>query len=235
MGDTITATLYATYGDGVYEGATLNYSVALYCTRMLNNSAVVNNAAYAELRTLLVDLLNYGAAAQNYTCYKTDSLVNKDLTEAQKAWGTSTTPELTSKTAITNRIQSPVAGWKTAILVLDDSVTIHLIFSATDVSGMSMKITTDANPEGWVISQEDFVYDSENNYYYVDFGELHAGQMRQCIYATVYSGDTAVSHTLRYSIESYAASFAANTDYPTVADLVKAMMRYGDAAYNFVN
>ena len=110
-----------------------------------------------------------------------------------------------------------------------------IVAPATDVSGMSMKITTDANPEGWVISQEDFVYDSENNYYYVDFGELHAGQMRQCIYATVYSGNTAVSHTLRYSIESYAASFAANTDYPTVADLVKAMMRYGDAAYNFVN
>ena len=98
-----------------------------------------------------------------------------------------------------------------------------------------MKITTDANSTGWVITEENFVYDEENNYYYVDFGGLHAGQMRECIYATVYDSDTAVSHTLRYSIESYAASFAANTDYPAVAELVKAMMRYGDAAYNFAN
>ena len=235
MGDTITATLYATYGDEVYEGATLNYSVALYCTRMLSNATVVNNAAYAELRTLLVDLLNYGAAAQIYTGYKTDSLVNASLTATQASWGTSNTPALSSKTAITNRIDSPAAGWKTATLILDDSVTIRLIFTAADISGMSMKITTDANPTGWLITEESFIYDEANNYYYVDFGELHAGQMRECIYATVYNGETAVSHTLRYSIESYAASFAANTTYPTVAELVKAMMRYGDAAYNFAN
>ena len=213
----------------------LNYSVLLYCTRMLNNAAVANNAYYAEFRTLLVDLLNYGAAAQVYTEYKTNDLVNKSLTDTQKAWGTSGTPELSSKTAITNRIENSAAGWKTAILVLDDAVTIRLIFSAADISGMSMKITTDANSEGWVITEENFVYDEEGNYYYVDFGELHAGQMRECIYATVYSGDTAVSHTLRYSIESYAASFANNAEYPVVAELVKAMMRYGDAAYNFVN
>lgn len=42
---------------------------------------------YSKLRTLLVDLLNYGAMAQKYVGYKTDNLVNSELTAVQKSWG----------------------------------------------------------------------------------------------------------------------------------------------------
>ena len=47
---------------------------------------------------------------------------------------------------------------------------------------------------------------------------------------TVYDGDgAAVTNTLTYSIESYAASKANNSDANLVA-LVKAMMKFGDGA-----
>ena len=53
--------------------------------------AVLNSAGYsAEFKTLAVDMLNYGAAAQSYFGYRTDNLANRSLTGAQKALGTST-------------------------------------------------------------------------------------------------------------------------------------------------
>ena len=48
----------------------------------------------AKMRTLLVDLLNYGASAQTFFGYNTANLVNKDLTEEQKGWATAEAPEL---------------------------------------------------------------------------------------------------------------------------------------------
>ena len=235
MDDTLIATLYGTYEGDIYEGATLEYSVAMYCYRMLNNSTVVDNADYAELRTLLVDLLHYGAAAQTFTGYEGE-LVNSRLTETQLAWGTATDPTLENKT-VTNyaTVENPSAAWASVGLVLEDAVTMRFKFTTTRIDGLTVKITSDTNPEGWVIDASNFRYEEATGRYYVDFGGLHAGQMRECVYVTVYDGDTAISNTLRYAVESYAYRYAESTAYPTLAELVKAMMRYGDAAYAFAN
>ena len=237
MDDTLTATIHATYGGKSYEGATLEYSVATYCYRMLSNSAVVNNAEYAELRTLLVDLLNYGAAAQAFTGF-TGAKVNERLTAAQKVWGSTGTPTLESKTQ-TNyaTIANPTVSWKSVGLVLEDAVNMRFKFTVPTLENVTLKITSDTNAEGWTIEAKDFLYEESNSRYYVDFGGLHAGQMRECVYVTVYQGDTAISNTLRYTIESYAHKYQ-NADpvaCPGLSDLVKAMMIYGDAAYNFAN
>ncbi len=237
MDDTLTATVHATYGDDIYEGATLNYTVATYCYRMLSNSTVVNDAAYAELRTLLVDLLHYGAAAQTFTGYTGDK-VDTRLTETQASWGSTGTPTLENKTSTKYAtIDNPTAVWKSVGLVLEDAVNIHLKLTVPTTENVILKITSDSDPFGWIIYGDNLSYDKENNCYYIDFGELHAGQMRECVYATVYQGETAISNTLRYSIESYAYKYQ-NADavaHPGLADLVKAMMVYGDAAYNFAN
>ncbi|MBR4017081.1 MAG: bacterial Ig-like domain-containing protein, partial [Oscillospiraceae bacterium] len=235
MDDTLSATLYCTYAGTEYTGATLDYSVATYCYRMLNNSAVVNNDAYAELRTLLVDLLHYGAAAQEFTGF-TGEKVDARLTATQLAWGTAADPTLENKT-VTNyaTVADPTATWASVGLVLEDAVTMRFKFTTADITGLTVKITSDTNTEGWVIHSDDFLYEESTGRYYIDFGGLHAGQMRECVYVTVYNGETAVSNTLRYAIESYAYKYASNESYPTLAALVKAMMRYGDAAYNFAN
>lgn len=60
MGSTVTATLCAVKDGTVYEGKIANYSVPQYAANMLNKSTD------AGLRTMLVDLLNYGVAAQSY-------------------------------------------------------------------------------------------------------------------------------------------------------------------------
>lgn len=74
-------------GDECY--ASYASSIEEYCYTML-----AKDTASAELRTLLVDMLNYGAKAQLYYNYSAQHLVNENLTDEQRAWGTQTAPAL---------------------------------------------------------------------------------------------------------------------------------------------
>ena len=77
MNDELSATLYATKEGALYGSNTLKTSVRSYVEFLLDN---YSSDKYAKLRTLIVDLLDYGAVAQEYRNYKTDALVNAELT-----------------------------------------------------------------------------------------------------------------------------------------------------------
>lgn len=228
MNDTIRATLYATYNGVEYASATREYSVAEYCYSMLE---LYSADEYAELRTLLVDLLHYGAASQTYTGYRTDALVNASLTAAQLQWGTSEEPVLDTVLDTTYKtVENPTAKWKGAGLHLQDSVSMRLRFTAESIEGLSVKIESGTNT--WTISSDKFL--EEDDVYYVYFTGLDAGQMRQSVYLTIYDGDIPVSNTVCYSIESYAYE-KQNSTIAGLPELVKAMMKYGDSAYAYVH
>jgi hypothetical protein len=65
------------------------------------------------------------------------------------------------------------------------------------------------------------------NSYYVDFRKLHAGRMSDRVYATFHQGGKK-SVTIAYSIETYVKLAGGGTG--TFQNLMKAMMKYGDAA-----
>ena len=72
--------------------------------------------------------------------------------------------------------------------------------------------------------------------YYIYFSGLNSAQMSEPVYFTVCHGDTVVSNTIRYSIESYAYAQAnKEVSDESLLELLKAMMKYGDAAYHYVN
>lgn len=80
MGDSRYYCAYAKLSDGTIVYSELNqYSPKQYAMSRLENSENEN------LKSLCVAMLNYGAAAQSYFGYKTDALMNADLTDAQKA------------------------------------------------------------------------------------------------------------------------------------------------------
>ena len=221
IGDTIKATIYATL-NGEVHSYTMEYSVAQYCYSMLEKT---NDA---KLRTLLVDLLNYGSAAQTYAWYKDKTLSNAKLTAEQKAWGTQGTPALSSKLntkAVV--VENATVTWKAASLVLDNAVTMRFRFAADSVDGLTVKVT--GAGQEWTISQFE---DAGDGQYYVYFSGLSARQMREVVSVTVYEGDTAVSNTLEYSIETYACK---TQNVARLGDLVLAMMRYGDSAAAYLN
>ena len=222
LGDTITATLYATLGDEV-KSVSIEYGVATYCYNMLGKTED------AKLRTLLVDLLNYGAAAQTYSQYKKNDLCNADLTEEQKAWGTSEAPALSSKLNTKAAVvDNAKATWKAAALVLNNGVTMRFRFAAESTEGLTVKIV--AAGQEWTVSQ--FTAAEQAGQYYADFSGLSARQMREVVSVTVMEGDTAVSNTLEYSVETYAYN---KQNEARIGDLVLAMMRYGDSAAAYLN
>lgn len=229
INDTVYATLYATYNGVEYASATREYSVATYCYNMLGK---YTTEEYAELQTLLVDLLNYGSRTQEYLGYQTDNLANAQLTEEQVAWGTST--ERTFETLQDTKyeaIENPSVLWKGAGLTLQDSITMRFKIAAESVEGLSVKVIC-AGGE-WTVPSAEFELIEEGSYY-VYFDALSAAQMSEPVYLTVYKGDTAVSHTVRYSVESYAYVKQNDADTNLVA-LIRAMMQYGDSAYAYVN
>ncbi len=228
MNDTVKATLYATFDGVEYTSETREYSVATYCYNMLSKYSTDD---YAELRTLLVDLLNYGAMTQVYEGYNTDELVNAKLTEEQKAWGTSDAPVYKTVQNLSYKtIESPTVSWMGGGLNLEDSVTMRFKISAESIDNLTVKAETEESI--WTIPAEEF--EMTTGGYYVFFDGLDASQMSESVYLTVYSGDTPVSNTICYSIESYAYSKQSSAD-ANLVNLLAAMMKYGNSANAYVN
>lgn len=228
MSSAVTATLYATSGGTLASSKTVSYSVLTYATNQLQRSTDT------KLKVLLVDLLNYGAAAQTYWTYNMANLANGNLTAEQQALATQTAPTLESCKALTPN-EGATVHFSSATLSLKEKVMINyyldLMYYTGDVNDLQVKISyeeTDGVVRTACIDGSKFVYRS--GYYCANFSELNAMQMRTLCAAEVYSKATGsrVSDTVIYSIESYAESKANDADAALV-ELVTAMMKYGDS------
>jgi hypothetical protein len=102
-------------------------------------------------------------------------------------------------------------------------------FDAESLDGLTVKVRS--GDKEWVINSDSF--DTNVYGHYVFFDEFSVAQMSDEVLVTAYIGDTAVSNTLRYSIESYACAKLSSSD-SSLVELVKSMMRYGDAAKAYV-
>ena len=213
-GKPISYTLKSTYDGEEVSSESGTYSVLTYCQNKLDGTDT-------KLKTLVSDLLNYCAAVQA-------SLGETELITDGVTGMTPTTDDVTltpCKAVTKNTIENPVAVWDNATLILKDKVIVRFYFDAESIDGLSVKIGGAKNATISEIKRE-------GEYYYVDFTGLMANEMRAQITATVCSGDAAVSETVTYSIESYAA-FYQNVEANGMGALVKAMMKYGDSAANY--
>ena len=229
IGNTVTATLYANYGDTLYASESRDYSVADYCYNMLDRYGA--DPKYATLMTLLVDILHYGAESQKYTGYHTDNLCTARLTEEQLAWGTELTRELENhRNQAYEVVENPTVEWKGAGLNLQESVAVRFKLVTDNYEGLEVKITL----EGWTITvkAEDFDYRADGAY--VHFTRLNAARMSSPIYVAAFRDGVQVSNTICYSIESYAYAKQNDTTVPYLASLVKRMMCYGDSARAYI-
>ncbi len=228
MNDTITATLYANVCGVELSSETIDYSVAKYCYTVLER---YTEEAYSSLRTLIVDLLKYGEKTQVYTGHNVENLVSAKLTPEQLACGTQGDPELeTVFMKDYKTVENPKATWNGAGLNLMDSICLRFKLTASDISGLSVHVE---NSVGESIIEASAFEEIEAGSYYVYFDELDASQLSETIYITAYEGNTPVSDTLRFSVESYAYS-AQNSADTALAELVKAMMNYGSSAKAYV-
>lgn len=134
-----------------------------------------SDESYASFRTIIVDLLNYGAASQVYAGYQTDNLVNSELTDVQKSWTSADNEKFKNiKNYDYKTIANPTARWRTSALVLDNSVMLRAKFSADNIENKTVKII--CNDRTFTYTKNDFV-DNGNGTYYVCCDELYADEM----------------------------------------------------------
>ena len=227
MNDSITAVFYGTKNGVPFYSNNDVYSVGTYAYSQMNKTT-----SDATLKTLCADLLRYGASAQTYKGYRTNALVNANMTAAQKAMMSDINAV---KFDNINSTSADIAGatvtWAGKALALDSKVTIKYIVdlskytgninaltlrvSYTDISGQN-KTATLSNP---------VVYNAAKGQYSFEFDGLLAAELRTTVSAAVYSGSTRMSSVLQYSASTYG-----NNKTGVLLDLCKALMAYSDSA-----
>ncbi|MGM9554547.1 MAG: hypothetical protein ACI3V2_09595, partial [Faecousia sp.] len=226
MGDSFTATIHAEAADGTqYVGVSMTASIADRIKATLRKST-----ATAAAKTLAVDMLNYGAAAQEYFGYDTEHLVNGDLTAEELAYGTQEVP------TIANTMSKTGTGTITVVtpsVTLRSKVTLNMLFNTAnytgDVSKLTYKVTDAATGEvvftGTPVQQSGTIYKCV-------YDDVGAKRMRSNITIGIYDeNDQLVSQVQTWSVESYIADILGrSTASDTTRALLGNMIKYGDAA-----
>lgn len=225
MNDNVTAVLHAKNKSGEYTSPEKIMSVKEYAYTMLDR---YSDDEHAKLRTLLVDLLNYGAAAQIYAGYQTDNLVNSDLTDVQKDWASKDTTEFKNIRNLNYKtISNPTAEWKTCSLVLKNSIMVKVKFSAKDVENKTVEIVL--KNAKFTYTKDDFVNNGDGTYY-VYCNELFANELSDDLLFTIYENGKPCSNTMLFSVESYARLVRDNYKDKPLDKMTTAMMLYGNSA-----
>lgn len=204
-----------------------------YTYTMTTNYIVpqLNKSTSEVYKKFLVELMYYGAAAQVYNNWKTDKPMTDELTDEQKALHDTSAPTLTN---ITNTKQVEIANAKTtwrAVNVEYGSVTVMLLKTKAYTPTADLKAVVQVAGE----PQQRVYYYSENPEYFVKenggicfrFEECNANKLRSAVDVTLYEGDTAITNTIRYSVESYCATRKEGT---TIYPFTQQLMRYANAA-----
>ena len=239
FGDEVVITPVGVTSDGIVcKGHSVNYSVKKYCYTTLNKWGISQN-----LKKLLVELLYYGEAYQQYRGYKHDNLVTSELTSEQKALHTVEVPDYTKLTdpkceLNPNGEENNEVTFKSVSMLLEGKVIPKVKFEIPttasiedytftwSVNGKETSFTYAEHPE-WFTK-------TSNTVYYVDCQILKANQLSIPFYLTVSKNGKQVSNKLRYSVESYATSTAVanNSKLKTLVDQI---LRYGRADINYMN
>ena len=218
MTDNISATLYAT-NDGVTESVSVaNYSIKQYCSNLLTV-----NPENTALKTLLSDLLAYGAAAQTYTNYNTNNLATADLNLTP-----STFSAISGKSVSFTGTADANTDWVAATLVLGNTIATRFYFTTDDISKVNVDVTIGNSTETF----DEFV-SMGNGKYYFDFFGIEATQFDDTVSATFSVDGVETGRTINYSVNAYICG-TQNTSNNTLQALVRALYNYGAsaAAYN---
>ena len=204
MGDNIKAELICgSDAVDVYD----NYSVKTNAEYLLK--AYKDDAALVQL---VNDLLSYGAAAQIYRNYKTDSLVGDVDTESYIKPEKS---DMTLSASMSDDVNFTAAGvW------FDYNNRIYVKFTAKNGVDVTVKvngIVTDVVDEGGV--------------YIAYTGSIAADEFAD-VYTIELLVEDEIVQTLTYSVNAYVY---AKWDSENMQNLVRALYAYGISAYNYVN
>ncbi len=226
MKDVIKATIYATV-DEVADTSIATYETSMADYLYQIKETITDNET---LTKLVVDTLNYGAAAQQYRGYNVENLANAGLTDAEKVIADVETEDNLNKEFMYVDEADKQTEWKSIGLYLDEAIDIKLGFDITDkdaatLSDLSLEVYDDYGYEE--VLTDCFVY--RDGKFQIYFDDFNVSQVDDVFYFTLMNGDTYVSDTVAYSVESY-ANKAITLGNENLQNIAKALMNYGRSA-----
>ena len=229
MGDSLTATLHFVYDGAAYSRDLGAYDLGQYAKERLRTSA---SEAY---RTLMADLLKYGAAAQAYLGYRTDAPVDNGLSNAENALASRDHAPLADISADSDTGIYPAEITQKEFR-LDGRIALCVATDLgrdSDLSGVLLRIRyTDRSGHAVErrIGGAAFVYSEAAGGYTVRFDELKASELRSVLTLTLVRNGAPISRTVQYSFDAYVEScLSAGADAEFKA-LLECTLRYADSA-----
>jgi len=208
MGDEISVTIYNAKGQAISNAKT--DSVRDYVMRNVDKQSDV-------LKTLMVNMLNYGAAAQLQFNYATDDLANNQLTDTQKAWASTSAKEL-------NSYLVRGTNYMGTRLVLESRIQLQVAFKGMTRDMYAVYTYTDNNGKAQSVRVEgaDFV---DVGVLGVEMSALVYADARNVVEIIVYNADGTVYGTATDSIEGYVQRNAKGE-----TDVSMELMKFADSA-----
>lgn len=233
MAKVVSVRIYGEDAEGniiMRSNAVDEYSIVAYA---LESVAFPSNDT--NLKVCLADMFNYGAAAQIYFNYNTSELVNEidSIEEYINTYETTGDVEFTSVNGTSGEgfgampalsLNSSIdfmVSYNPARLKQYDTSTIKAVFSYHN-----SKENKDYDIEVPYGDPDNFALGTYATFY---CRTLAAAQVSTTVTVRVYAGDTQISNTLTYSVESYGTENVVKNDANLLA-LCKCIMKYGNAA-----
>ncbi len=227
MNDTITSVFYGTKdGQPYYSNADV-YKIADYAYSQLNKTG-----ASDTLKTLCADLLRYGAKAQIFKSYRTDSLSDSNMTDAHRAYLSDMEAVTFGNTnQVLNDLPNAPIAWAGKGLDLDSKVCLKFIFNPAGFSGDLADLTLKVSYKDLFGEEMNLTLSDPQDYsgngllYAFTLDALLASELREVVSVQIYHGNTPVSATLQYSADTYG-----NNKKGDLLELCKALIAYSDSA-----
>ena len=237
LGDDIYMRIYAKTKNGIIYSNVTSYSPKKYALSRLKNSTD------PQMKALCVAMLNYGAAAQEYFGYKTDDLMNAELTDEQKSLVTAYDAGLfagaVQAEASKTRNFPNTAGFssKAATVSFEGAFAINYYFVPSEeaTGGMTLYYWSAgayANADVLSIENVTGIISAEvtgENLYWAQVSGIAAKQLDDTFYvAAVYTDGEGEGHctgVIAYSLSKYCLSKA--VDGNEMQQLASAAAMYG--------
>ena len=212
MTDSYTVTIYD--GRGVEASLPRTFSIAEYAIAQLRATDD------AELKTLLVDMLVYGAMAQNQFGHSTDKLATAGLTPEELNLATQT------MTPCVNNLKS-AAGYLGTTFILESSIAMATAYDKAVVGEGAYAVVSFTNYEGTAITSQPIYaseYSNDNTVVFIS-NDMVAADGRCEITWTIYNAAGEEVVEITDSLASYTKRAMDAGD-----DFVAKVMIYADSA-----
>jgi hypothetical protein len=170
---------------------------------------------------MMVDMVNYGAAAQFRFNYGTHDLANANLTEVQKGYATQTTPEMSNDVVKGQNYQA-------TRFILESRIQVQLAFKGLTTDMYAIYTYTDfkGRPQTIRVEGADFVM-INGAPAGVELTNLVYADARNMVTVTVYNADGTVHGEAIESMESCATRGN--------AEVFVELMKFADSANIYLN